>query len=192
MRPTIRFLVGDRLFLRPLETEDMPTCQVWINDPEIRPYLAAFRPMDAVSEAAWHASHDRGMTPRELHFGIALLEGDRLIGTTSLMRIDWLHRSATSGSLIGARAEWGKGYGTEAKHLLLEYAFRTLNLHRVHSEVIAYNERSARHLLRNGYLLEGRRREAAFRDGRYHDVLDYGVLRADWEARRAAGSAAER
>lgn len=184
MSVPVRFLVGRQLYLRPLEASDMPACQVWINDPEIRPFIANVRPMDGVAEAGWHASHDRRPLPAEIHLGIVLDEGDQLIGTTGFVRLDWLNRTGTTGTLIGDARCWGKGYGTEAKALILEYAFLTLNLHRVQSEVVAYNERSARHLLRNGFVKEGVRREAIFRQGRYHDVVDFGILREDWERSR--------
>ncbi len=182
----VRFLIGEHLYLRPVEAADLPVCQVWINDPEIRGLVANVRPIDLVGEQAWHQSHDRRPLPAEIHLAIVLHEADRFIGTTGFIKLDWLNRTGTTGSLIGERDCWGRGYGTEAKALMLEYAFDTLNLHRVQSEVIAYNERSARHLLRNGFQLEGRRRQAIFRHGRYHDMLDFGVLREDWEAARAA------
>lgn len=185
MKPAIKYLSGKHVYLRPIEAEDMPTCQVWINDPEVRRFLSHVRPVDGVSEAGWHASHDRGLLPREVQFGIALHEGDRYIGNTSFMKIDWVSRAATSGTVIGEKDCWGKGYGTEAKALLIQYGFLTLNLNRLHSEVIAFNERSARHLLANGYTLEGRRRQACFRDGVYHDMLDFSLLREEWLARQS-------
>lgn len=185
MSTPIRFLVGPRLYLRPLEAEDMPACQRWVNDPEIRPFISNVRPMDAIAEAGWHAGHDRRPLPQELHFAMVLNEGDRHIGLTSFLRIDWLGRVGTTGTMIGEKECWSQGYGTEAKAMLLAYAFDTLNLNRVQSEVIAYNVRSARHLLNNGFIEEGRRRQAVFRAGRYHDLLDFGILRADWERHRA-------
>ncbi len=185
MNPPVRFLVGTRLYLRSIEEADLPACQRWINDPEIRPFLLTFRPIDAKAEREWWEGHDRSPQPASLHFAIVLDEGDRLIGTTGFVRIDWRNRCASTGSLIGEKDCWGQGYGTEAKNLLLEYAFDTLGLHRVESETFAFNERSARHLLRTGFREEGRSREAFFCRGRFHDSIRYGLLDHEWRALQA-------
>lgn len=184
MSSPVRFLTSERLYLRPIEQSDLPRCQLWINDPHIWRTTGVMRPMDAVAEANWHAGHDRSMTPRDLHLAIVLGDGDRHIGNTGLISIDWVNRKGETGTLIGERDSWNKGYATEAKALLLRYCFHTLNLHRVESQVVEYNEASARHLLRNGFQLEGRRRAAMFREGRYNDLLLFGLLREEWEARQ--------
>lgn len=180
--PPIRFLSGERVYLRPLEEADLPLCQLWINDPEIRRYLLVAFPFDAKAERAWWEGQDRSRIPGSLSLAIVLQQADKLIGTTGFHRIDWLNRRAESGSLIGDKSCWGQGYGTEAKALLVEYAFDTLGLHRIDSQTFCYNERSARHLRRAGFVEEGRLRQAIFREGKFHDVLLFGLLAADWRA----------
>lgn len=181
---TVRFLVGERIYFRPVEEADLPQLQAWINDPEVRGRLLQFRPLDMEAERAWWKSHDRSQTPGSLHFAICLVEDDVLIGTTGFVNIDWLHRCAETGTLLGEAAHRGQGYGTEAKQLLVAYAFDTLNLHRLQSRVFADNAPSLRHLLRCGYVEEGRRREALFRDGRRHDEIVLGLLASEWRAAR--------
>ena len=185
MSPPVQYLVGSRLYLRPVEETDLPACQRWINHPDIRQYLLTVFPFDAQAERAWWEGLDRGNPPSGVILAIVLHDGDRLIGTTGLVAIDWLNRSAETGTLIGEQDSWGQGYGTEAKELLLEYSFDTLALHRVHSRTFEFNERSAKHLLRTGFVQEGRQRDAVFRNGEFHDILLYGVLADAWRARRA-------
>ncbi|HID10746.1 MAG TPA: N-acetyltransferase, partial [Candidatus Latescibacteria bacterium] len=47
------FLIGERLYLRPLEMEDVSTCLRWINDPEVTRTLAMYRPLNEPREREW-------------------------------------------------------------------------------------------------------------------------------------------
>jgi RimJ/RimL family protein N-acetyltransferase len=176
----IEFLRGDRLYLRPLEESDLPRCQRWINDPSVRRFLLPQRPMDFAAELAWWKNNDRDTLPRSLVLAIVLRDGHRHVGNTGLHAIDWINRMAETGTLIGEADCREKGYGSEAKELLLEYAFQTLNLHRINSHTMEFNARSAAYLRKTGYVEEGRLRQAYFRDGEYHDAIIFGLLREDW------------
>lgn len=180
----IRFLVGARLYLRPVEESDLPTFQRWVNDYETRRYIRVVAPIDAVGERAWYDGLDRSLQPSKVGLCVVLKDGDQLIGNMSLHNIDWLNRSAETGALIGVPEARGKGYGHEAKELLLEYAFDTLNMHRISSHTMAFNKRSAAYLRRSGYVEEGRAREAFFRDGQWWDAIHFGLLRDEWAAQR--------
>lgn len=72
------------------------------------------------------------------------------------------------------------GYGTDAKMTLLDYAFNTLNLHKMCSTVIAYNEASLHYSDKCGYILEGTRRKHIFKRGRYWDLIELGLFKKEW------------
>ncbi|PJB40050.1 MAG: N-acetyltransferase [Deltaproteobacteria bacterium CG_4_9_14_3_um_filter_63_12] len=184
--PPIRFLTGPRLYLRPVEASDLGACQRWVNDPDIRRYILRAFPVNAASEAAWFERSTADSGDKSVTFSIVLIDGERHIGTTGLHAIDWFHRRAESGALIGEKELWNRGYGKEAKALLLRYAFEELGLHRIDSRVVGYNLRSARHLEANGYVLEGRRRLAIYKEGEWHDELQYGILASEYFARKSA------
>ena len=184
----IEFLGGKRLYLRPIEESDLGRCQRWINDPGVRRFLMHQRPMDLEAERAWWKNSDRSLLPRGVTLAIVLRDGDRHIGNTGLHAVDWINRSAETGTLIGEADCREKGYGSEAKELLLEYAFQTLNLHRIGSHTMAFNQRSAAYLRKTGYVEEGCWRKAIFRDGEYHDAIFFGLLREEWLERRATAS----
>ncbi len=96
--------------------------------------------------------------------------------------IDWKNRSAELlGIFTGEKEYWGQGYGSDAINALLRFAFREMNLHRIYLHVHDYNERAIRCYEKCGFQLEGRQREALFRDGRYHDVLLMSILREGFE-----------
>ena len=81
---------------------------------------------------------------------------------------------------LGEREAWGQGYGTEALHLALQYAFDELNLHRITLTVIAYNERAIALYERAGFQREGVFREFGRRDGKRYDMYLYGLLNREW------------
>jgi RimJ/RimL family protein N-acetyltransferase len=117
-------------------------------------------------------------------FGIRTLEDDKLIGNCGLHRPDWRNRSALFGIGIGDKAYWGRGYGTDATRVLMGYAFGELNLNRVELEVYDFNKRAFRSYEKVGFVHEGTRRQALFRDGAYHDVYIMALLREDWFAQQ--------
>jgi RimJ/RimL family protein N-acetyltransferase len=174
------FLVGDAIYLRPLEIEDARTIAPWFNDPEVTRFLLRCHPMSVAKEEEWiRHIYDN---PTDVALGIALRADDRLIGSTGLHQVDLRNRSAAFGIVLGDKSAWGKGHGTEATRLMVRHAFHTLNLNRVWLEVYEYNPRGARAYEKAGFRVEGRLRQDTFRDGRYWDTLIMGVLRDEWEA----------
>ena len=168
------FRTGVRIVLRPLEVEEAPLLQHWLNDPENHQYLHRWRPVTALEERQWlEKLHER---PEDYVFGIALREGERLIGSCGLHRVSLPNRSAELGILIGDREEQGKGIGAEAIRLLLDYGFGTLGLHRVGLRVYANNVRGIRCYEKAGFRREGVCREARWWAGRWWDILEYGIL----------------
>ena len=175
----IMFLEGKRLYLRPLEVSDTDTITRYINDPEVRHYLTTIYPSTKVAEENWirkMADHDE----YNIVFAVVLKKQDKLLGCMALHRINYVDGTATTGAMLGAKEEWNKGYGQEAKKLILEYAFLTLNLRKICSEAAAPNKGSIAHNLNCGYKIEGYRRKQVYRDGKYHDNVLLAVFKTDW------------
>jgi diamine N-acetyltransferase len=174
------YLIGKQVYLRPLETEDAPALQAWINDPDVYPYLAVTRPFNRQAEEAFV---ERSMkSDHDLTLGIVVREGDRLIGTAGLFRIDFRNRHAGFGIMIGDKKSWNRGYGTEATRLIVRHAFETMNLNRVWLMVYEFNPRGTRAYEKAGFRLEGVLRQSAFSQGRYWDSKLMAVLRDEWSA----------
>jgi RimJ/RimL family protein N-acetyltransferase len=111
--------------------------------------------------------------------GIQAIDGP-FIGVMGLHGISWPDGTATSGACIGNTNYHNKGCGTDAKMLLLEYAFQTLNLRKVCSTVFAFNRRSRSYNEKCGYVVEGVRQAHVFRNGAYHDEILMAVFRDKW------------
>jgi RimJ/RimL family protein N-acetyltransferase len=113
------------------------------------------------------------------------IEADgKFIGQCILHNFDRTALTCELGITIGEREYWGRGYGREVVGLLLDYAFRILNMHRVWLTTNASNERAIRSYLACGFREEGRLREHYWIGGAYEDAVHMGVLRSEWEQER--------
>lgn len=122
-KPKLVFLKGKKVNLRPLrKSTDFEPCLRWINDPEVNQYLAMYLPVSEKKEEEWFDALSKNSN--EVVLGIKTLDG-KLIGVMGLHNIDSKDRTALTGALIGEREYWNKGYGTDAKMILLNYAFNT-------------------------------------------------------------------
>ena len=113
-------------------------------------------------------------------FAIHTLADDRLIGIIDVEVTQWVNGDAYVGIGIGERDDWGKGYGTDAMRVMLRYAFRQLNLHRVSLTVFEYNPRAIRSYEKAGFVVEGRLRNWLNREGRRWDMIHMGILKEEW------------
>ncbi len=175
-------IYGQRVRLRAIEREDISTFLRWFNDPEVRQYLLMYQPMSRAWEERWF----EGRLDRQDDYllGIEVAEGDgwRLIGNVGLHKVDWKNRHAVLGIALGEKAYWGQGYGTDAVRTMLRFAFAELNLHRVELEVFDYNPRAEACYVKAGFRREGTRRQALYRDGRYHDEHLMSILKDEFMA----------
>ncbi len=114
-------------------------------------------------------------------FMIHTLQDDRLIGFIGLDGISWSNGDCWVFIALGERDSWGKGYGTDAMRIILQYAFSELNLHRVSLDVFSYNPRAIRSYEKSGFEVEGRARGMMKREGQRHDFLYMGILKEEWE-----------
>jgi ribosomal-protein-alanine N-acetyltransferase len=173
------FILGKQIYLRPLEREDLNERYLgWLNDPEIKYLESGIFPntqdkLEKFYEKVVEASD-------QVILAVVDKESDLHIGNVKLGPINWVHRRATFGILIGDKKFWGKGVGEEATRLMVEYAFRRLNLHRVELGVTAENEGAICCYEKVGFQIEGRFRGAVFHEGRYKDSLWMGLLSSDY------------
>ena len=108
------------------------------------------------------------------------IENNIPIGIMSLVKIDSKNRNAECIIDIGDKGYWGKGYGTEALNILLEYAFLELNLHRISLRVFSFNDKAIRLYDKLGFYKEGIMRESIYRNGKWHDIIIMGILKSEY------------
>lgn len=179
-------LVGDRLYLRPLEKSDATTLAE-ITATETETFMERGRmPHSAMIYERWIRKLHERQPPENVDFAVCVQEDDRCIGFNGILEIDYVDRTGETETFLGPAEFRSKGYGTEAKHLLLEYAFDHLHLHAIRSWVWEPNTRSAAALIKQGYKLAGRLKWVDVKDGRYRDAQMFDVLREEWVAARDA------
>ena len=177
---TNQFLVGNSIYLRPIEAEDLPPIREWTNDPEIRCLTGEVLPM---SKSGADEFLERVRQDRERVWFVVvrkaipiMKEYERVIGEAGLLRMFHPWRSTDLSIIIGDKKAWGKGYGTEAILLLLDYAFGYLGFHRVSVGVVAFNERALRFYEKVGFKREGLQRDGYYYDHAYHDFVMMSIL----------------
>lgn len=183
-----------RLSAPDLDT-DPPLIARWSRDPEFvqmlmsgiaRPWTAAavkkeFEENLGVTGGEGASEPKPGVFSFVIHTLPAGAEPARLVGMVDLNIDHWPHRDAWLGIGIGARADWGQGYGTDALRLILRYAFDELNLRRVTLSVFEYNERALHTYRKLGFVEEGRQRQRLLRFGKRWDMVVMGLLQAEWK-----------
>lgn len=122
--------------------------------------------------------------PGEIIFAIVLRENDELIGHNKLKHLDLVHRSAETATRLYRPEHRNRGYGTEAKHLLLRYAFEVLNLHMVWANAWEINPRSRAALLNQGYRLAGSIPWRQLHHGRPTGDWAFDLLASEWRNAR--------
>lgn len=169
-----RTLVGRRICLRALRKRDLVYLPKWLEDTEIRGLIGEVAPM---SEADSEKFFQEVRTNRKrAWFMVVVKENDKVIGEAGLLRMDPTWRTTDISIIIWQREEWGKGYGSEAILLLLDYAFGHLNFHRAAIGVVSFNERALRFWEKLGFRTEGVQRDGYYYDGKYHDFVMMSIL----------------
>lgn len=163
---------------------DIPAFLRWINDVEVTQFLDLDPPMSLEQEEAWFESLQDSDT--EI-FSIETNEG-KLIGNVGLMKIDWVARKILIGIVIGEKAHWGGGYGTDAIRTLLAYLFGELNMNRVYLEVDTLNERAIRCYEKCGFVREGTLRAHRWKRGEYRDNHIMSILRDEWDSKNVSSA----
>ncbi|GAA1280830.1 acetyltransferase [Planotetraspora silvatica] len=182
-KPTLH---GDLVDLRPVRAGDALILNVELDDPEVAVLTGSVNSRTAPAPAyeadeleriyqAWSTARDRMVW--------VVLERStcRIIGEAVLNDLDSANRWCNYRIWLAAR---GRGYGTEATRLVLDYAFEVVGLNRVELEVFDFNPRARRVYEKAGFRHEGTRRQALLMDGEWVDAHVMSVIAADRKPRR--------
>ena len=186
------FLAGSRIFLRPLEREDLiGNMRRWANDPEITGFMSMGTFPNTVEGLEYEYAqlvadrHTAGLlqnpqSPSNLVFAVITRDGNQHVGNVGLYSLNWIMRTAEVRVLLGEKEFRGRGYAGEAYRLVIEYAFDRLNMRRLHAGARVDNVASIVVLKKLGFVEEGRRREAFYRNEQAYDVIELGLLRREF------------
>jgi RimJ/RimL family protein N-acetyltransferase len=175
-------LCGAAVRLEPARLEDAAMRCGWFADLELSRWWTG---PDVPSLKQEEESFEQAARDPAVVLWRITLDG-RTIGSAWLSAIDWRNRQAWQGMVIGERAEWGKGYGSDVVRLRTAFAFEELGLERLETSCLAVNVGMQRALTRSGFRKIGVRQHRFFLQGAWHDEWLYELLRSEWRERQAA------
>lgn len=168
-------LVETKLTIRSLERGDLPFIHRLKNNPEIMTYwfdepYHSLEKLQSLYDQQIHSQHERQFV---------VVCNNELVGIVELMSIDQRHRH-TEFQIIIDPTHQGKGFATPATKLALDYAFRTLNMHKVYLFVDPVNEAAIHIYKKVGFAMEATLKEAFFVEGSYHDSFIMSIFQRDY------------
>jgi diamine N-acetyltransferase len=171
-------VTGERVGFGPLRADLLPIYQRWVNDLHVSRGLGSRHVMTEEAERSWYQELSR-QEPSRVAFTIYDLDDLAPIGTTSLWEIDHYNGTATFGIMLGERR--GRGLGTEATRLMLEWAFTVLGLYNVELRVWQWNVGAIRACTKAGFHEIGRRRGSAVVMGRRYDTVHMDAIAPEFK-----------
>ena len=177
-----RVLLTPRLRLRPFTLADAPEVQRLAGDFAVADTtLSIPHPYDdGVAEEWIRSLADEQAAERQIVFAITDRATAALLGATGLI-LRPEHARAELGYWIG-QAFWGRGYATEAAGAMLRFGFAALGLHRMYAGHFARNPASGAVLRKLGMRQEGVARGHVRRWERFEDLVQYGILREEFDS----------
>lgn len=170
-----------RLVLREFTKADIPAVDAYHSHPEYRRFLPWEESSYAQAEEFVIRCIAMAGAEKRLGYQFAItLEDGTLIGSSGL-KLNAAHPYEAHFACELDPTHWGKGYGSETCHGMIEFGLTTLGLHRVYSQVIAENRAAVRMLIAAGMQREGLFRENRFFNGHWWDTLSYGIIARDWK-----------
>ena len=164
------------IYLKELEHADLISINKWRNDHAIIDTLGGVYRFISISiDQKWYESY---LVNRQNNIRLTIFSENinQLLGVVYLLNIDWIIRSAEFAICIGEIDAQGKGAGESATRLILDHAFKDLNLKRVYLTVLETNTRAINLYKKVGFIEEGRLRKAAFKNGHYVDLIQMAVF----------------
>jgi len=171
---------GDKVRLRAYEADDIEKAHAYINDPELKHFLTPGIPFPLTLEDEKKFIEGISAFKDNYSFAIETMEGE-YIGGCGMNNVDWKNSVATIGIFIGAKGYWGKGFGTDALKILINFIFNEMNINKIALNVYSFNERAIKSYEKCGFKVEGTLRQALYKNGQYYDDIIMGLLRDEYK-----------
>jgi RimJ/RimL family protein N-acetyltransferase len=186
MPPEVVVTRGKHVYLRTFTRDDLRYLDVWADDPELdrlvgSEFLQLYRAYEKDPSFFDAVLND----PTQIVLMVVPTEGPRIpVGLVRLMNIHQAEGYAGIETIVADRAAMRRGFGVQASRLMGYYGVDTIGLRRLEAKAYEYNPLSINTLKRNGFTQEGVLRQAALRDGRYWNIIVFGILRDEIEEQR--------
>lgn len=157
------------IYLRPITMKDTDLILKWRNDEDVKKYFIYQQDFTEEGHLRW--MNTKVKNGSVIQFIIMEVGINNPVGSVYLQDVDYEYKKAEYGIFIGENSARGKGYGTQAAKLMLEYAFRKAKLHRVYLRAFADNIRAITSYEKAGFVLEGILRDDVYVRNEYRDIV---------------------
>lgn len=154
--------------LRALKKSDSNLILEWMKNDKLRYLIGTVYPITELEHENWFENR---MLEKDNRLFIIEIDNEIPIGVIGFKNLDWVNRNSELFIYIGNLEYWGKGYGTQALKLLIEFAFNKINLHMLYLEVFSYNKGAIKMYEKLGFKKDGILRQSKFQDGKYYDKI---------------------
>jgi ribosomal-protein-serine acetyltransferase len=172
-------LPGERLTLRELRPSDAESLFTELGSPDVRRFMWAPPPNSAAFAKFIEWAHAERATGKYVCYGIVPKGETDAAGVFELRQLQPGFLRGELGFVMASRL-WGRGVFPEGARLLLDFAFRTMKVHRIEARAAIDNARGNAALQKLGAQREGRLRDAFWRDDHYVDQFLWSILDTDW------------
>jgi len=172
------FIEGESISLCPVNIDHVRLYANWMNNPQTRKYIRYNIPQ-TIDDIKKLFEPTKEAVKNDIFFEIWHKIDKKPIGYGTLFRIQWFTRNAHIFVVIDPEY-WGRNLGTEAGKVIVDYAYKELNLHKITARTFAPNKASHRIAEKLGFKHEITLKKEIYIDGEYVDVLEYAIFKDDW------------
>jgi ribosomal-protein-alanine N-acetyltransferase len=177
------FLQGQYVALKVLDEQDIETSNWydWFNDEETTLFMQKhYFPNTRDQQLEYWKNNIRNSNDK-MQLGICEITGGPIFGCISLDSINYINKTAAIAIIIGEKSSRNFRYFVEANQLMLKHGFDSLNLNRIYGGSISKDVAEA-YKRALGFKMEGISRSHVYKNGAYHDVYLFGLLKSEFNA----------
>lgn len=182
-RQSLPVLTSGSITLRELDVSDAPSLLAMLTSEEVARFISPPpTTIDGFERFIVWAKQQR-LVGQYVCFAVVPAGMSTAIGLFQVRSLAQDCSTAEWGFALGA-SFWGTGIFVEAARLVVDFAFDTMDIHRLEARASVENGRGNGALKKLGARQEGLLRQSFLRRGRYHDQLLWSIIDSDWAAAR--------
>ena len=173
-------LYSSSIYLRPVIIEDAAIIRKWHNDPELIRLARVGEKRTTLRQEKEDIETARKSGNQAYHLVLTKIDNTPI----GFLRFNFIDKSSGNvwlRMIIGNRKAQGKGYAREALQCYIKWMFDKLGIHRITLECYSTNTRAIRFYRKMGFRKEGILREAVLLNGKYHDIISFGMIKKDFK-----------
>lgn len=169
---------GDQVKFRLVSQQDLTIIRDWRNSKGIREYNTQFTLLNMLNQIKWFEQINNKTSDRVMFMIID--KKDQPIGICGIIHLDQENKSGDVAIILGEQKIHAKGIGTETLSMLVKYAFKNLQLHRIEAEIFSFNNISINLFTKLFFKHDVTKRDSLWRNGKWWDVHVFSLLRSEY------------